>query len=317
MEWKDENPLISICILNRNWENRLPKSIPSILLQDYPNLEFIFLDNWSTDKSLDYISQFCEIKILKSKTNLWISEWRNKLAYFSKWEYIFFVDNDIEITCNGFIEKLFINYQSLKKKNIWVLFPISVMENEKKYCNLWLSFSWLRRYIFDRIYKTDFIKRAGFEWSAFFIEKKTFEDMWWFDDKYPICMNDSDLSMRLYNMWYNIFADTNLYTIHHWLDARTSIKNIWWKYKYYFAALMRSILKNYKMISLLKRWLISWWWIIIKAFKFSIKYKSILPLKGTIKSIIIFFRDLPDTLKQRKYWQNKRITRDDVFLKIK
>ena len=63
-------PLVSICILNHNWEKRLPKSIPSILSQDYPNLEFLFLDNWSTDKSLHYISHFKEIKVIKNITSI-------------------------------------------------------------------------------------------------------------------------------------------------------------------------------------------------------------------------------------------------------
>jgi glycosyltransferase involved in cell wall biosynthesis len=40
-----ELPLISICILNWNGTKRLPKAIPSILSQDYQNLEFLFLDN--------------------------------------------------------------------------------------------------------------------------------------------------------------------------------------------------------------------------------------------------------------------------------
>ena len=123
-----QNPLISICILNHNWKNRLPKAIPSILSQDYSNLEILFLDNWSTDNSLDYISQFKEIKVIKSSINLWISGWRNKLAKGAKWEYILFIDNDVELTTNDFISKILEDNLLLKDKNIWIIFPIVRLE---------------------------------------------------------------------------------------------------------------------------------------------------------------------------------------------
>jgi hypothetical protein len=42
-----------------------------------------------------------------------------------------------------------------------------------------------------------------------------------------------------------------------------------------------------------------------------------LPIKSFIKSVFTFFRDLPDTLKQRKYYQSIRVTKDDLFLNIK
>lgn len=312
-----KKPLVSICILNRNWENRLPKAIPSILCQDYDNLEILFLDNNSTDKSLAYISQFEKIKTINSDINLWVSGGRNKLSKMSKGEYIFFLDNDIELTRNDFIEQLLSDYEKLKGKNVWAIFPVSRMENDDIYCNLWLLFHKLQKIKFKDIYQTWFIPRWWFEWSAFFMEKKIFEDLWCFDEKYPFSMNDNDLSMRMNNMWYTIFADTNLYTIHHWNDARTNINSIWWKYQYLFCGFMRSILKNYNIKNLLKRWLISGWWIFTKACKLSIKYRSFLPIKSFIKSVFTFFRDLPDTLKQRKYYQSIRVTKDDLFLNIK
>lgn len=274
------------------------------------------MDNWSTDKSLGYISQFKKIKIIKSDSNLWISGGRNKLSKYSKWEFIFFIDNDIELIWNDFVSKLLSNYQSLKWENIWAIFPISVMENEKTYCNIWLNFSSTKKYKFHDIYRHEFKERAGFEWSASFIEKNVFEKLWWFDDKYPFCMNDSDLSMRLYNMWYIIFLDTNLYTIHHWIDTRDNSDSFWWKYQYYFCGFMRTITKNYTIQNLAKRWPISAIRIIIKSCKLSVKYHSFWPIVSTAKSISTFFRDLWDTLQQRKIIQKNRIIKKDTFLKI-
>jgi len=309
-------PLVSICILNRNWIKRLEKSLPSILSQNYAKLEFLLLDNNSTDWSLELLKKFKNIKVIESKVNLWISWGRNKIADIANWEYLLFLDNDIEIVGEDFTEKLFNNYKKLEEKNIWVLFPLSRMENDKIYCNVWLYFNKLKKIKFKEIYKTWFVLKPWFEWSAFFIKRSVFNELWWFDEKYPICMNDSDLSMRLYNMGYLIYADTSMYTIHHWVDARTSIENIWWKYQYYLAALLRSVIKNYSLNNVFKWWLVTAGRIFVKAGLYAFKYKSYLPLKWFIISIKNFFCDLSDTLKQRHYWQSKRRRKDDYFLKI-
>jgi len=313
----EKNPLISICILNHNWENRLPKAIPSILSQNYNNLEILFLDNWSTDKSLEYISQFKEIKVIKSDVNLWISWWRNKLAKLATWEFILFVDNDVELTTNNFLSEILKDYLSLKKEKIWIIFPIVRLANNAVNCEVWLYFNKLQNVKFKDVYKKWCVKKPWFLWTIYFIEKRMFFDLWCFDEKYPYNMDDQDFSMRLYNMWYSIYVDTDLYVIHHWVEMRTTAEGIWWRYQYYFCGLMRAMLKNYKIGNIFKwGWLVVWW-SFVKAGKYSIKYKSMLPLKWFFVSVKYFFRDLSDTLKMRKYLQRNRKIRNDVFLDIK
>ena len=312
-----KNPLISICILNYNWENRLPKAIPSIISQNYSNLEILFLDNWSTDKSLDYISQFKEIKIIRSSTNLWISGWRNILAKEAKWEYILFIDNDVELVTNAFISQLFEDYLLLKEENIWIIFPIVRLENNDINCEVWLYYNKLQDVKFKDVYKKWCIKKPWFLWTVFFINKSIFFDLWCFDEKYPYNMDDQDFSMRLYNMWYSIYVDTDLYVIHHWVEMRQTPEWIWWRYQYYFCWLMRAVLKNYKIENIIKWWWLVLWWAFIKACKFSIKYKSILPIKWFFVSVKYFFRDLEDTLYLRKICQKQRIIDNDLFFKIK
>lgn len=311
-----KNPLISICILNHNWENRLPKAIPSIISQNYDNIEILFLDNWSTDKSLDYISQFKEIKAIKSDTNLWISGWRNKLVKVAKWEYLLFLDNDVELIEKNFLSELLDGYKSLNEKNIWVLFPIVRMEHDTIGCEIWLSFTRLQKVKFSDVYKRWYIMRPWFLWTIFFIKKTIFQRLWWFDEKYPFNIDDNDLSMRLYNMWYTIYVDTNLYVIHHGLDARTTAESIWWRYQYYLCWLMRAVIKNYTKVNLIKWWFLIVCWILLKALKLSFKYRSFLPLKSSFKSLCMFFNDLWETNIQRKILQKNRIVKDDVFLMI-
>ncbi len=310
----DKNPLISICILNHNWENRLPKAIPSILSQNYNNLEILFLDNWSTDKSLEYISQFKEIKVIKSDVNLWTSWWRNKLAKLAKWEYILFIDNDVELIDNNFISQILSDYKSLRKENIWVIFPIVRLFGNDATCEVWLYYNKLQNTKFVDVYKKWYLKKPWFLWTIFFMDKKIFFDLWCFDEKYPYNMDDQDFSMRMYNMWYSIFVDTNLYVIHHGVEMRTTAEGIWWRYQYYFCGLMRAVLKNYSRKNIMKWGFLISWWAFFKAGKFSIKYRSMLPLKWFFVSVKYFFRDLSDTLILRKIYQKQRIMYEDLFL---
>ena len=104
--------------------------------------------------------------------------------------------------------------------------------------------------------------------------------------------------------------------IHHVTEVRTTLEWIAWKYQSQFCGFMKSIIKNYTLSSLLKRWWISVWWILVKTFKMAIKYKSFKPIRSTIKSIKVFFRDLWDTLRLRKINQEKRVVKNDEFLKI-
>jgi GT2 family glycosyltransferase len=64
---------LSIIIVNWNGKKWLEKCISSILSQSYSNFEIIFVDNASTDGSIEYLNEHFpdpRIKIVKSPTNL-------------------------------------------------------------------------------------------------------------------------------------------------------------------------------------------------------------------------------------------------------
>ena len=53
-------PLVSVCVLAMNHENYVLQCLESILQQDYDNIEVIFVDNISHDKTFDIASSFLE-----------------------------------------------------------------------------------------------------------------------------------------------------------------------------------------------------------------------------------------------------------------
>jgi len=104
--WKDSGSqdLISVIIPCRNEERNLPTLLPSLLAQDYPNLEFILLDDRSTDNTLQILKQAqaqdTRIHVIEGKA---LPEgWTGKnhamhqCAQMAKGKWLLFTDADTE-----------------------------------------------------------------------------------------------------------------------------------------------------------------------------------------------------------------------------
>ena len=66
-----KKPLVSIVVLNFNGKKDLPLSLGSLSKQDYPNCEFFFVDNASTDDSVAFVKKnHPRFKIIVNKKNL-------------------------------------------------------------------------------------------------------------------------------------------------------------------------------------------------------------------------------------------------------
>lgn len=108
-----ELPDVSVIIPVYNAANFLPSCIRSLLAQDNKNLEFIFIDDCSTDNSLNIIHSMTPIsdkrfKIIPLSRNIGVAAARNIGISISKGKYIGFVDPDDTISNNY--------YSSLYKK---------------------------------------------------------------------------------------------------------------------------------------------------------------------------------------------------------
>jgi len=72
------SPLVSIIIVNWNAKNYLQKCIESLLEQTYQNFEIIFVDNASSDGSVEFVkTNFPKIKIIENKKNLGFAKGNN------------------------------------------------------------------------------------------------------------------------------------------------------------------------------------------------------------------------------------------------
>ncbi|MDR2902483.1 MAG: glycosyltransferase [Lactobacillales bacterium] len=95
---KKDEPLVSVVMPTYNRADLLPRSIESILNQTYRNLEFIIVDDGSTDDSVALIESYQKkdprIVLLRNETNRGISYTRNKGNRAAKGKYIAIMDSD-------------------------------------------------------------------------------------------------------------------------------------------------------------------------------------------------------------------------------
>lgn len=93
-------PLVSILIANFNNAKYLDECIQSILHQSYKNWEVIFVDDCSTDNSIDIISKYVEIpiRVIRNEKNEGCGFSKHRCAVEAKGDLLAFVDADDAIT---------------------------------------------------------------------------------------------------------------------------------------------------------------------------------------------------------------------------
>lgn len=84
--------LVSIIIANYNYGRYLSQAIESALKQSWPSIEIIYIDDGSTDDSLDIALRY-PITVLVEE-NQWVAAARNNAVEFAHGKYIFFLDAD-------------------------------------------------------------------------------------------------------------------------------------------------------------------------------------------------------------------------------
>ena len=174
----NSNKLVSIIVPIYNVEKYLEKCVYSILNQDYNNLEVILVNDGSTDKSLEICERLQKkdnrIKIINQK-NLGVSAARNNGFYYSKGDYICFIDSDdiIEIDMVSTLVKLLQeNECEVANCNIHIIEKDKTERNFYKNGNIKIyNSSELKKYFllgkvshacWDKMYKREVLEKVNF-----------------------------------------------------------------------------------------------------------------------------------------------------------
>lgn len=90
-------PLVSVIIANYNGKKYLEKCLSSVLETLYSNFEVIFVDNGSTDGSLEILREFqsdSRMRIVENGVNMGYAMGNNVGIVFARGDYVVFLNND-------------------------------------------------------------------------------------------------------------------------------------------------------------------------------------------------------------------------------
>lgn len=222
--------LVSIILLNCNWKKRNKDCIDSLLIQTYKNYEIIFVNNMSTDWSLEEVQEIYKkeidkwiIKIALNPSNTWFT-WGNNLWVKNSSknsEYICLLNNDTTVW-KDWLENLV--KPMYTDKTLWAIQSV-VLEWDKnqimrnifeKNIVIWTNiYSW---FIFNKV--SNWLLKQWYCYTTFvhwccFLYRKNIIDLP-FEDYYFIYAEDVYLSRRILSKWYNLWLSFNSFVNHYW-----------------------------------------------------------------------------------------------------
>ena len=234
----DEEPLVSIIILNRNGLNHL-----KVLFKDfdkktnYSNYEIIVVDNASCDQSVEYLYSLKKdlpIKIIENIENVSFSKGNNDAAKIANGKYLLLLNNDIEPTYGWLNEMMgtMLNNDNVGAVGAKLIFPYyeDILNQPKSFSIQHASVKFreeLTPYIYGPYHENMFntlIFRNNLNTSkkvisntaaCILIPKSVYTQLDGLDENYFYGYEDIDFAFKLYEAGYDSIFNPQALLFHH------------------------------------------------------------------------------------------------------
>jgi glycosyltransferase involved in cell wall biosynthesis len=212
-------PLISIIIPTKNNEKTLTKCLLSIKQQNYPNIEIIVIDAFSSDQTRNLAERLgAQVIQLQSER----TKAKNYGARLAKGDYVFFVDSDMILEPNVIKECLDV----CVKGSVGVIIPEASIGD-----GIWVKIRDFER----RMYQGTKIESA-----RFFVRKHVLE-VGGFDEDI-ITYEESTLPQKLERRGYKINGRIKSFILHN--EDGFELRN-WLRKKQYYSDTLRIYAERY------------------------------------------------------------------------
>jgi glycosyltransferase involved in cell wall biosynthesis len=168
--------LVSVIVTTKNSESTLDRCLKSVLDQSYNNLEIVFVDNYSTDKTIEIAKKYTKNIYFKGPER---SSQRNFAVKKAKGRYVYIIDSD-------FVLDKDVIRQCIEK--IKQGFDAVVVHNSPD-----STISWIARV---RKFETDMYKYDLTHTASRFFKKSVFEKINGYNE-YVIAGEDYDIQNKL------------------------------------------------------------------------------------------------------------------------
>lgn len=305
---------VSLVVLNYNGKQHLKEYFESVLRQSRRPDQILMLDNCSTDGSREYVKRnFPDIKVIKNEKNDGTAEGSNVAFRYTKGDYVIFQSNDIRLDKEcvkelissldkdetiGIVTSVLINYYKDR------LAGEHLIDNAGGIVDVY-GFG-MQKYPGEKISKIPLQEEVFFSYGgSFIIRRNLFTKISGFDYRFFTLNDDIDLSWRVRLLGYKVIYYKKSF-IYHKVSAtlstlfNRSIKRYWSERN-----TLRTIIKNYDTINLLKRLPIYFSLLTGEILYFTIRGKFSLAL-ADMKAILWNLLYLPETLLMRKRVQSMK-----------
>lgn len=221
-------PLISVITINYNNAEGLEKTISSVDNQSFQDFEFLIIDGYSTDKSIDIVKQSRRINFWLSEKDNGIYDAQNKGIKQATGDYLIFLNSGDTLFDNDVFQSF---YTFSKGKGQGIIYGNTNLINENKTTELLYP---------PQNLNLNYLFRHNINHQACFIKRSLFEKYGLYDLKYKICA-DFDLFFKIFVAEPETWCYHNFTVCNYEMGGLSSNKE---NYNQVFAE-KQSILKKY------------------------------------------------------------------------
>lgn len=222
----ERKPLVSIIIPSKDHPEILMQCVDSVIkYTTYPNYEILVVDNGSNDKNRQLIDAYLSERgcsYLYEKMEFNFAHMCNMGAEAAKGEYLLFLNDDIEIFQNDWMDRMVghASQQHVGAVGIKLFYPITTLIQHTGVVNLEIGPSHTlvglddrNTYYFGRNrVDLDFLAVTA---ACLIVAKSKFEEIDGFDESFAVAYNDVDLCFKLYKKGYYNVVRTDVVAYHH------------------------------------------------------------------------------------------------------
>lgn len=320
-------PLVSIIICNFNGSNFIRKYAKSVFNTKYPNFEILFVDDGSTDNSVELImsmfGQDPRLRIIRHNNNLGLASARNTGVKAAKGRYIAFLDVDIEVEQDWLMELVKI-LESDSYIGVVMSKTMDMKDRKRVQCagqDIIPHIGWTvsRGYGEEdtSVYKR--VKEVYSCLNAAIIRREVFEKVGLIDSKMTYLWEDVDFEWRVWLSGYKEVMAPRSIVYHLAKQPRARERMYLWtkiQKDFLFRDSIRFIIKNYEMRNILRY--LPWALIIglVQALRNFKKDSS--SFISFAKAIMLHLKSLDNISQERRRIQRhiRRVSDASIFKKV-
>jgi len=308
-------PKVSIIIVNYNGSIFITKLLQSIFNQVFQDFEVIFVDNASTDDSIQKIEHFlfnnpsfkCKFKLVKNKLNTGFSKGNLRGLELAKGDYIMFLNNDAFLA-NNCLESLITLLDSDLK--IGAVQPIILdAKNGNIQSAGFLMDKYCETYPNINPHSTNYFYLSG---ACMIVRRSIIEKIGAFDGN--LFYGDYDLSWRIRLAGYKLGVSVNSICHHYGRYATSMLFTDTKEFTQYVYERLYVAAKNYELKNCMLRLPLILIFTFIRAFYNSINFRKNF-FSSWFKALLLFTIHLRRCIEERVKVQMIRKVPDNVLEK--